>query len=122
VVNKDENEGAVRRSYTGRIQYTEKGKYSRDGGPTLMYDSGSEYWIKDGKKHREDGPAQIDGGGNEWWFKNNELHREDGPAVTLWDGKQYYCYRGVTFRTKKEWSKAIEKYRKKRGQKKRCWL
>jgi hypothetical protein len=118
VVNKDENEGAVRKQCIGSIQYTEKGKYSRDGGPALIYKGGSEYWIKDGKKHREDGPAQIDAGGNEWWYKNNELHREDGPAVTLWDGKTCYCYRGVAFNTKKEWLKAIEKYNKN----KRYWF
>ena len=116
-----------RKTYPGRIQYTENGKYgkySRADGPALVYASGSEYWVKGGKKHREDGPAQIDDGGNEWWYYNNQLHREDGPAVTLvgvgeWPGKKFYCYRGIVYRTKKAWSEAVKRY-KERGQKKRA--
>jgi hypothetical protein len=90
VVNKDENEGAVRKHYIDSIQYTEKGKYSRDGGPALIYKGGSEYWIKDGKLFRKDGPCSIYPDGSAIWDQQSDgscfMENERGDEV--WRSKE----------------------------------
>lgn len=47
------------------------GKLHRNGGPSLIYPYGDEFWHQHGKLHREDGPAVIYGSGYVCWYLND---------------------------------------------------
>jgi len=52
--------------------------YHREDGPAVLYDSGTEIWMKDGKHHRLDGPAISHKTNNEKsFFINDDEYYED---------------------------------------------
>ena len=63
-------------------------------GPT-----GTKRWYLDGKFHREDGPAIVYESGEKQWYLHGNLHREDGPAIEYPGGEKlwYLNNRPVTW-------------------------
>ena len=64
--------------------YNTHANYSREDGPAIEYEDGSQYWYRNGVRHREDGPAIIDGNGNKAWFINGkQLTEEEFTLLTF---------------------------------------
>ena len=72
------------------------GKYHREDGPAIVLPSGTMYWYRDGLRHRKDGPAIVYANGRQDWFREGNRHREDGPAVVYANGVNFWYLHGET--------------------------
>lgn len=90
------------------------GNYHNLSGPSIIKESGAEYWFKDGYLHRDDGPAVIDKDGNEFYYYDGILHRDDGPAKVTADNEQYYIngklHNETGYAVKSFYNSTLDKY------------
>ncbi|MHA6897984.1 hypothetical protein [Ralstonia pseudosolanacearum] len=70
----------------GVIKFYKNGRFHREDGPAIKWESGSEEWYLNGWLHREGKPAVEHPGAYRAWFVYGFPHREDGPAVEWLDG------------------------------------
>jgi len=81
-----EDDAMVIVSANGRIAWFWKGMLHREGGPALIYPSGSFRYYRHSKLHREDGPASKTRSRSEWWLDGKIYLREEDfqAALVVW--------------------------------------
>lgn len=64
------------------------------------------------KKNNRKHSKEIDffSSGEKHWLLNGRFHREDGPAIEWSDGVKYWYLNGNNY-SKKQYQKALEKFR-----------
>ena len=60
--------------FADQVFFDREGREHNDHGPAIIYEDGTEAWMKHGKLHCDHGPALITADGNMMWFYDGVLH------------------------------------------------